>query len=166
MAVNAVALLGKLGHVPWALSIRNWFTSPSAVDVAVLGYDVCHLPDPRRPSQLQHVAAGIRLSSEQPLVLSNVSFRTERVRSETVPPESLRKLLPKDFARGKLIIVHRDGERLGSETKSIPMLLISCSRLVPLHHIFILFGIRTMNYTRYIIHIVANSLGGEQVNIS
>lgn len=27
-----------------------------------------------------------------------------------VPPAGLRRLIPADFARGKLVIVHRDGE--------------------------------------------------------
>lgn len=27
-----------------------------------------------------------------------------------VPPTGLRRLIPADFARGKLVIVHRDGE--------------------------------------------------------
>ena len=96
MAVNAVAFLGKLGHVPWALSIRPWFQGASGasdVDVAVLGYDVCHLPDPRRPQRQQHVAAGIRLSTEEPLVLSNVSFRRAALRASVArrAPKKLQK---------------------------------------------------------------------------
>lgn len=119
--IAAFGLLAKLGHIPWALSAKKWMKPSHGkkpfVDQfrpAVVGYDVCHLPDKKVANKRHHVAAGIRVESRdgesEPMILSRVSFQTERVHAETVPAKNLRRLIPADFARGKLVIVHRDGE--------------------------------------------------------
>ena len=122
--VLAIGLLAKLGHAPWAVSAENWFTHSGAdkPSVAVVGYDVCHLQDRKNSYKRHHVAAGIRVESNgeaDPWTLSRVSFQTERIQSETVPPAGLRRLIPADFARGKLVIVHRDGEFPLQEIESL-----------------------------------------------
>lgn len=123
--IAAFGLLAKLGHTPWALSAEKWVKPSHDADPfrpAVVGYDVCHLPDKKVRNKRHHVAAGIRVESRdesEPMILSRVSFQTERVHAETVPAKNLRRLIPADFARGKLVIVHRDGEFPLQELKAL-----------------------------------------------
>ncbi|CAJ1442655.1 unnamed protein product, partial [Effrenium voratum] len=114
--ICAVGLLAKLGHIPWALDARKWFQGQKPASVAVAGYDVCHLP--RRTGELAHIVAAIRVEGEA-LNLGKVSFTTESVAAETVPAVSLRRLLPPDFALGRLVILHRDGEFPHAELESL-----------------------------------------------
>ena len=41
-----------------------------------------------------------------------------------VPPAGLRRLIPADFARGKLVILHRDGESLALTIVFIDLFII------------------------------------------
>lgn len=124
--ICAVGLLAKLGHAPWAIDANTWFRpapsggAKSSVEVVVAGYDVCHLPDPKAAGKFVHVAAGIRVESrDHTRLLSRISYQLERVGAETVPLGSIRRLIPPDFACGKVVIVHRDGEYPHEELRSL-----------------------------------------------
>mmetsp|Transcript_82372 Transcript_82372/g.176407 ORF Transcript_82372/g.176407 Transcript_82372/m.176407 type:complete len:972 (-) Transcript_82372:105-3020(-) len=113
----ALALLAKLGHSPYGVDASSWLGSGAAgdVDIAVVGYDVCHLPDPHAPGQKVALAAGIRISSSEgsssgASVLGKIESHVQRVSGETVPLENLKRLIPPEFAKGRVVIVHRDGE--------------------------------------------------------
>eukprot|EP00929_Paragymnodinium_shiwhaense_P070015 TRINITY_DN35401_c0_g1_i1.p1 TRINITY_DN35401_c0_g1~~TRINITY_DN35401_c0_g1_i1.p1 ORF type:complete len:967 (+),score=216.09 TRINITY_DN35401_c0_g1_i1:146-3046(+) len=115
----AAALVAKLGHTPHALDVSNWLTGTAGAGepqgVVVAGYDVCHLRDLSNAnvdSQYNHIFAGARVHSDDggdPRVLSRIEVLNERVAAETVPDKVLRRLLPPELIRGKMVIVHRDG---------------------------------------------------------
>lgn len=119
--ITSVALLAKLGHVPWALDISGWFQGGRVPDhistPAVIGYDVCHLTGPR--GDAVHVAAGIQVSSHDSSHLSKIGYRIERVPSETVPAEGIKRIVPPELARGRLVIIHRDGQYPHAELQSL-----------------------------------------------
>eukprot|EP00930_Biecheleria_cincta_P014021 TRINITY_DN1222_c0_g2_i1.p1 TRINITY_DN1222_c0_g2~~TRINITY_DN1222_c0_g2_i1.p1 ORF type:complete len:986 (+),score=173.05 TRINITY_DN1222_c0_g2_i1:54-3011(+) len=120
--IASVGLLAKLGHVPWALDISGWFQQGSVpaqiATPAVIGYDVCHLTGPG--GDRVHVAAGIQVHSQDASShLSKIGYRIERVPSETVPAEGIRRIVPPELARGRLVILHRDGEYPHAELKSL-----------------------------------------------
>jgi hypothetical protein len=119
--ITSVALLAKLGHVPWALDISGWFRGGRVPDQlstpVVIGYDVCHLTSPRGAAV--HVAAGIQVHSHDSSHLSKIGYRIERVPSETVPADGIKKIVPAELARGRLVIIHRDGEFPHAELKSL-----------------------------------------------
>ncbi|CAE7188864.1 unnamed protein product [Symbiodinium necroappetens] len=121
--ICAVGIIAKLGHAPWAINVRPWFrAAPKDIRVGVVGYDVCHLRNPKNFKKPISIAAAIRVDSEKdedPWLLSHVTFRTERVQVETVPSQSLKEMIPADFARGRLIIIHRDGEFPKAELASL-----------------------------------------------
>jgi len=117
IAVTGAAMLAKLGHVPWALDSSSWRSrgSEGTKDIAVVGYDVCHLSDG------QHIAAGIRVSSEVDSVdvLSKISPSLQRVHGETVPKAALSKLIPENFARNRIVVIHRDGRFTLDELRAL-----------------------------------------------
>jgi len=122
--ICAVGITAKLGHAPWAIDVRPWFRrlGPKDIRVGVVGYDVCHLRNPKNFKKPISIAAAIRVDSdkdEDPWLLSHITFRTERVQVETVPSQSLKEMIPADFARGRLIIIHRDGEFPKAELVSL-----------------------------------------------
>jgi len=122
--ICAVGITAKLGHAPWAIDVRPWFRrlGPKDIRVGVVGYDVCHLRNPKNFKKPISIAAAIRVDSdkdEDPWLLSHITFRTERVQVETVPSQSLKEMIPADFARGRLIIIHRDGEFPKAELASL-----------------------------------------------
>ncbi|CAE7256394.1 unnamed protein product [Symbiodinium sp. CCMP2456] len=121
--ICAVGIIAKLGHAPWAINVRPWFrATPKDIRVGVVGYDVCHLRNPKDFKKPISIAAAIRVDSEKdedPWLLSHITFRTERVQVETVPSQSLKDMIPADFARGRLIIIHRDGEFPKAELASL-----------------------------------------------
>jgi len=113
--ICTAALMAKLGHTPWALDVQSWFSPspPKDLKLAVIGYDVCHLRDPKKPKSHRSIVASIRVDGQegaQPATLSRIAFGTRQVPAETVPCNSLKEMIPEDFARGRLLIVHRDGE--------------------------------------------------------
>ncbi|CAE8728133.1 unnamed protein product, partial [Polarella glacialis] len=122
----AIGLAGKLGHAPWGIDVSTWRKAgqgPGGQEVVVVGYDVCHLPDPHsaRPTKDRvHVAAGMRVSShEDSQVMSKLHWEVQAVAAENVPAAQLRRLIPTDFVKGKIVIIHRDGEFTMQELKSL-----------------------------------------------
>eukprot|EP00439_Symbiodinium_sp_Y106_P012086 s6475_g1.t2 len=113
--ICAVGITAKLGHAPWAIDVRPWFRrlGPKDIRVGVVGYDVCHLRNPKNFKKPISIAAAIRDfrklgtvqpasdpdwtrlqvdsdKDEDPWLLSHITFRTERVQVETVPSQSLK----------------------------------------------------------------------------
>jgi len=115
VAVTGAAMLAKLGHVPWALDSSTWRSggSEGTKDIAVVGYDVCHLPNG------QHIAAGVRVSSEGDSIMSKISTELQRVQGETVPKAALNKLIPENFARNRIVVIHRDGRFTRDELSAL-----------------------------------------------
>lgn len=102
-----MGLIAKLGHVPFGIDISGWRSGQGAErGIVVAGYDVCHLA-----FKTVHVAVGQRVETEEASksVASRITANVKRIDGETVPPEMLRKIVPLEAARGKVVFVHRDG---------------------------------------------------------
>eukprot|EP00933_Yihiella_yeosuensis_P023198 TRINITY_DN18096_c0_g1_i1.p1 TRINITY_DN18096_c0_g1~~TRINITY_DN18096_c0_g1_i1.p1 ORF type:complete len:995 (-),score=188.66 TRINITY_DN18096_c0_g1_i1:112-3096(-) len=115
-----LGLSGKMGHAPWGLRTPEWVKPKEDVKVAVVGYDVCHLKDPasKNKRDIVHIAAGVRVSSsKKPDVLSDIAWQSQVVKTESVPDDKLRSFIPEDFAMGKVVIIHRDGDFTLQELK-------------------------------------------------
>jgi len=115
--VCGAGMLAKLGHVPWALDPSPWMSAGTARQVAVVGYDVCHM---QRKGIYNHIAAGLRVSSEDDSsAMSHVSFTMQRVQAETVQEVALKNMIPEHFARGKVVVIHRDGRFTRDEVSTL-----------------------------------------------
>lgn len=121
----ALAAVAKLGHVPFGISAKPWFKQqPAKHDIAVIGYDVCHLlnftsKDPYK--NMIHISAGTRVSmidGNDAQILGKIEPRIDKVDGESVPEDVIRKLLSNDLARGRIVIVHRDGRFSGEERET------------------------------------------------
>lgn len=106
-----LALIAKLGHVPFAVDATRWLRPREVANVAVAGYDVCHLPDPKSPGNRVHVAAGVRVSSDTAgsMTMSRIEPQSKRIEGESVPLAAIKTLIPPEFANGRVVIIHRDG---------------------------------------------------------
>jgi len=112
MDVCNSGMLAKLGHTPWALDYSSWLSDPKR-QVAVIGYDVSH--------QLgSHYAAGVRVSGQGgDRILSKITPVVQRVHGEIVPPKALATLIPAEFARERVVFIHRDGKFTKDEERSL-----------------------------------------------
>lgn len=113
----AAGLLAKLGHTPWGISGGLWAKDSSRRQVVVAGLDVCHLSRGAARSSSSrgraHIVAGTRLSSHypdtQPEVFGKFEAQMEHVHGENMPYDTIKRLIPKPFASGRVVIVHREG---------------------------------------------------------
>lgn len=117
MNVN-LGMLAKLGAVPFGIDISGWRTAqspPAGRDIMVAGYDVCHMA-----SKTVHVAVGTRVAAEvgSGSVMSRIETHVQKIEGETVPAETLRRIVPLEDARGKVVIIHRDGRLPNDELAS------------------------------------------------
>jgi hypothetical protein len=111
-----MGLLAKLGHVPFGLDISGWRSGQGGErGMVIAGYDVCHLD-----YGAVHVAVGQRVETEgaSSSVASRITANVRRIEGETVPAEMLRKILPLEAARGKVVFIHRDGRLPNDELES------------------------------------------------
>lgn len=111
-----MGLLAKLGHVPFGIDISGWRSGQGGErGMVIAGYDVCHLA-----AKTVHVAVGQRVETEGAggSVASRITANVRRIEGETVPAEMLRKILPLEVARGKVVFIHRDGRLPTDELES------------------------------------------------
>lgn len=104
-----VALAAKLGHVPFFIN-ATWASGDSqGRETVVAGVDICHF---RGSGAMHRYAAATRIGFRDPATphhLGALEPEVRQVDSETIPGMTWRKLIPKRFVEGRVVILHRDG---------------------------------------------------------
>ena len=115
-AVDNVALgvISKMGGVPFLLE------KPLPYADRVVGLDIARQEKERTTGTMSVAASTHHFGADGRL--RHYATQDVRVEGETLPPDVLRKLFPKDEYAGKRILIHRDGPFRGTEAETLQAL--------------------------------------------
>lgn len=110
----ALGIVGKMGGVPYVLG------SPLSYADRVVGLDIARTEKKRTEGTMSVAASTHHFGSDGRL--RYYATHQTSVEGETLPPDVLRRLFPREEYSGKRILVHRDGPFQGDEAETLEAL--------------------------------------------